>query len=218
MKPRPTRAAATAAGLLAALWAVPTVLAASQTAPRLPEVPPLYRLMVEREAAQVWGLHAPTARIAAQIHAESLWNPKAASKYAHGMAQFTPPTAEWIAQRFPEKLAGFDPWDPAQAVRALVTYDHWLTQRNPGATECDTWAFGLSAYNGGEGWLRRDQHLASAAGDDAAVWFGHVEKHTARAGWARRENRGYVERILLRLEPAYHAAGWSGAPVCTGAP
>ncbi len=185
---------------------------------RLPDVPPLYRLMVERETAEVWGIRAPTSRIAAQIHAESLWNPKAASKYAHGMAQFTPPTAEWIARKFPDKLAGFDPWDPAQAVRAMVIYDHWLTARNPGATECDTWAFGLAAYNGGEGWLRRDQRLTAAADGDASVWFGGVENHTARAGWAKRENRGYVERILLRLEPAYHAAGWSGAPVCEAAP
>ncbi len=185
---------------------------------RLPDVPPLYRMMVEREAADVWGIQAPTARIAAQIHAESLWNPTAASKYAHGMAQFTPPTAAWIAQKFPEKLAGFDPWDPAQAVRAMVIYDHWLTQRNPGATDCDTWAFGLSAYNGGEGWLRRDQRLTRAAGADAAVWFGQVAEHSGRAGWAIRENRGYVSRILLVLEPAYAVAGWSGTPVCEAEP
>lgn len=192
--------------------------AAESAAVRIPDVPPLYRLMVEREAADVWGIQAPAARIAAQIHAESLWNPKAASKYAHGMAQFTPPTAEWIAKKFPAQLAGFDPWDPAQAVRAMVIYDHWLTRRNPGATQCDTWAFGLSAYNGGEGWLRRDQRRAQAAGADAAVWFGQVAEHSARAGWAIRENRGYVSRILLQLEPAYSAAGWSGSPVCEGEP
>lgn len=197
-----------------ALWWCAGANASESRKTAIPEVPPLYRLMVEREAADVWGIHAPTARIAAQIHAESLWRPRAASKYAHGMAQFTPATAQWIADKFPDKLRGFDPWDPAQAVRAMVIYDHWLTGRNPGATECDTWAFGLSAYNGGEGWLRRDRRLAEAAGNDASVWFGNVEQHTARAGWARRENRTYVSRILLSLEPAYHAAGWSGAPVC----
>ncbi|MCX7563760.1 transglycosylase SLT domain-containing protein [Xanthomonadaceae bacterium XH05] len=221
MSRRAFRLVASALTMPAAVLAVACVAQparANENPLRLPNVPPLYRLMVERETAEVWGIHAPTARIAAQIHAESLWRPKAASKYAHGMAQFTPATAEWIAAKFPEKLRGFDPWDPAQAVRAMVIYDHWLTTRNPGATACDTWAFGLAAYNGGEGWLRRDRRLTEAAGNDASVWFGNVEQHTARATWARRENRTYVSRILLALEPAYHAAGWSGAPVCLGAP
>ena len=181
----------------------------------LPNVPPLYRLMVEREAAELWGVHAPTARIAAQIHQESLWRPTAASRYAHGMAQFTPATAEWIAAKFPERLGGFDPWDPAQAVRAMVVYDHWLHARVlPAASECDRWAFTLSAYNGGLGWISRDKNRASASGADPARWFGHVETHSARAGWALRENRSYVRRILLQLEPAYIAAGWSGVAVC----
>lgn len=211
---RPAMAALALVLFLLALFWTGRSYASEAIAVRIPDVPPLYRLMVERETADVWGIQAPTARIAAQIHAESLWNPKAASKYAHGMAQFTPPTAEWIAKKFPAQLAGFDPWDPAQAVRAMVIYDHWLTRRNPGASECDTWAFGLSAYNGGEGWLSRDRRLATTAGNDADVWFGSVEHHTARAAWAKRENRGYVARILLRLEPAYVAAGWSGVPVC----
>lgn len=217
MSRRVSRLLASVLVMLAALLAVACVVQPAH-ASDVPDVPPLYRLMVERETAQVWGIHAPTARIAAQIHAESLWDPKAASRYAHGMAQFTPPTAEWIAQKFPDKLRGFDPWDPAQAVRAMVVYDHWLTSRNPGATDCDTWAFGLSSYNGGEGWLRRDRRLAAIAGDPADVWFGSVEHHTARAGWAKRENRGYVARILLRLEPAYIAAGWSGTAACGGVP
>jgi soluble lytic murein transglycosylase-like protein len=205
------------AGVLGGLFPACAARAA-EAAPAMPVVAPLHRLMVEREAAEVWGIAAPTARIAAQIHAESLWRPKAASQYAHGMAQFTPATAEWIAAKFPDKLGGFDPWDPVQAVRAMVIYDHWLTTRNPGATECDTWAFGLSAYNGGEGWLRRDRKRAAAQGAEDDVWFGQVEHYTARAGWAKRENRSYVERILLKLEPAYHAAGWSGAPACEVTP
>lgn len=204
--------------LLVLLVPIPPALASEDAPIHLPNVPPLYRLMVERETADVWGLRAPAARIAAQIHAESLWWPKAASAYANGMAQFTPATAAWIAAKFPEKLGGFDPWDPAQAVRAMVIYDHWLTTRNPGATECDTWAFGLAGYNGGEGWLRRDQRLTRLAGQDASIWFGHVDQHTRRAGWAKVENRRYVTRILLELEPAYIDAGWSGAAACGALP
>jgi soluble lytic murein transglycosylase-like protein len=183
---------------------------------RLPDVPVLYRLMVEREAADVWGINAPTARIAGQIHQESLWDPEAQSRYADGMAQFTPATAEWIAKLFPRQLGDFDPMDPAQAVRAMVIYDHWLLQQLPdAATECDRWAFALSSYNGGLGWLKRDRRRASAKGADAARWFEHVEAHSARAGWAIKENRHYVRVILKRWEPAYIAAGWSGKAVCS---
>jgi soluble lytic murein transglycosylase-like protein len=184
----------------------------------LPEVPPLYRLMVEREAADVWGINPPTARIAAQIHQESGWDPKAASKYAQGMAQFTPATAAWIAQQFPRELGDFDPWNPAHSVRAMVFYDRWLLQRVSGASECDRWAFALSGYNGGLGWVKRDQRRASAKGADSARWFGHVDAHSARAGWALKENRGYVRNILLRWEPAYLSAGWSGSLVCEVSP
>ena len=180
----------------------------------LPDVPPLYRLMVERETAEVWGVFAPTARIAAQIHQESTWNPNAASKYAHGMAQFTPDTAAWIATKFPKQLGDFDPLNPAHAVRAMVIYDHWLLQRVPATSPCDQWAFALSAYNGGLGWISRDRERASAKGADPARWFGHVDAHSARAGWAIKENRGYVRNILLRWEPAYIAAGWSGSAAC----
>lgn len=181
---------------------------------RIPDVPPLYRLAVEREAADVWGIDAPTARIAAQIHQESRWNPKAASAYAHGLAQFTPGTAKWIAQKFPAQLGQFDPWDAMQAVRAMVLYDHYLLTRNPGASACDSWAFALAAYNGGEAWLRRDQRLAAANAHTPSKWFGEVEDFTARAKWAKKENREYVSRILLVLEPAYADAGWSNAPAC----
>lgn len=86
------------------------------------------------------------------------------------------------------------------------------------ASECDRWAFVLSAYNGGLTWLRRDQQRASANGADRARWFGHTELHTSRAGWARDENRRYVRRILLTLEPIYIGAGWYGVPVCPEIP
>ena len=84
--------------------------------------------------------------------------------------------------------------------------------------QCDRWAFVLSAYNGGLTWLRRDQQRASANGADRARWFGHTELYTSRANWARDENRRYVRRILLTLEPLYIGAGWYGVPVCPEKP
>ncbi|WP_222425860.1 hypothetical protein [Vreelandella titanicae] len=101
-------------------------------------------------------------------------------------------------------------------MRAQARYNRWHWQRlRSAADECQRWAFALSAYNGGLGWVNRDRRLASAAGDDAGVWFGSVEKYTARAGWALRENRHYVSHILLTLTPRYERAGWQGGAPCS---
>jgi len=180
---------------------------------RIPQASVGYRLQVERAAASYFGLHASPARLAAQIHQESSWRPAAQSAFANGLAQFTPDTAAWLPKVCPELMA-FDPWDASQSIRAAACYNRWLYDRVSGASECDRWAFTLSAYNGGLGWVRRDKARASAAGADASKWFGHVDAHSPRAGWAIRENRGYVVRILLQIEPAYVRAGWEGRTVC----
>jgi soluble lytic murein transglycosylase-like protein len=180
----------------------------------IPEASARYRAALHREAAQQFGLNAPVARLAAQIHQESGWRPDARSPFAEGLTQFTPATAEWIAGLFPRTLAPADTWDPAWSIRAMVTYNAWLLARVRGATDCDRWAKALAAYNGGLGWIARDERLAVSRGADAARWFGHVEHHTARAAWAAKENRGYPRRILLVLEPAYIRAGWPGSAAC----
>lgn len=172
-----------------------------------------YRAAVERAAGAQFGLDAPVARIAAQIHAESGWRPKAASAYAQGLAQFTPETAKWLPSVCPE-VGEPDPWDAAWSIRAVACYDHYLYTRVGGTTECDQWAFTLSSYNGGLEWLRRDQQRASAYGADPARWFSSVELRSARSAAARAENRDYVRRILLDLEPIYIDAGWAGVAVC----
>lgn len=182
----------------------------------IPEASVRYRWQVYAASAGQFGVQASPARLAAQLHQESRWRPDARSAYAIGLAQFTPATADWLHNVCPE-VGEFDPWDASQSIRAAACYDRWLyDQVSTAATECDRWAFTLSAYNGGLGWVRRDQKRASANGADAARWFGHVEHHTSRATWARDENRGYVRRILLAIEPAYIAAGWYGQPVCDG--
>lgn len=210
--------------LLALLLAVAFVASACSSAAHaapagaqrvaIPEASARYRAALHREASQQFGLNAPVARFAAQIHQESGWRPDARSPFAEGLTQFTPATAEWIAGLFPRTLAPADTWDPAWSIRAMVTYNAWLLARVRGATECDRWAKTLSAYNGGLGWIARDERLAQTKGADAARWFGHVEHHTARAAWAAKENRGYPRRILLLLEPAYIRAGWPGSAAC----
>jgi soluble lytic murein transglycosylase-like protein len=181
---------------------------------RIPESSALHRLALEREAASRFGLDAPVALIAAQIHQESRWRPTARSKYAEGLAQFTPPTARWLPQVCPE-IGPPDPWDAAWSLRAIVCYDHYLFARaNYAATDCDRGAFALSAYNGGEVMLRRERKLAAESGADASRWFDQVERFRARAQWAWDENRGYVRRILRELEPVYLSAGWPGSATC----
>jgi soluble lytic murein transglycosylase-like protein len=170
--------------------------------------------LLEREAVGRFGLDAPVALLAAQLHQESHWRTDAQSPYAQGLAQFTPATAAWI----PGVCADLGPpnvWDARWSIRAQACFmRHLHRQLADTATPCDRWAMALSAYNGGLGWLNRDRKWASAKGADSARWFDHVELHSKRAAWAFRENRDYPRRILLSLEPLYIAAGWPGAAVC----
>lgn len=182
----------------------------------IPEASAMYRRWVEQAATEEWGVDASPARLAAQVHQESSWNPRAHSSVgAEGLTQFMPSTAKWIAQTFPDKLGAFDPWDAQQAALAAAVYDQWLVNRNPGTTPCDSWAFGFSAYNGGELRLHQEQQMAKRHGLDPGTWFGDVSGQRARNLAAWQQNRGYVRRILLVLEPAYIDAGWSGKAVCS---
>jgi len=189
---------------------------AAQAAGLIPPGAQAHQRELVRHAQAVWGLGAPVALFAAQVHQESGWRSDAKSRYADGLAQFTPSTAAWIAEIYPDELGEAAPYSPGWALRALVRYDRHLYDRvRLTAGDCDRWAMVLSAYNGGLGWVRRDRRLCEAdEACDPGRWWGHVERHTARADWARRENRGYPRRILRELEPRYMAAGWRGVATC----
>jgi soluble lytic murein transglycosylase-like protein len=197
-----------------AVAAPPAPSAARPATVTVPQTSARYRIALEREVAANFGVAAPTARIAAQIHQESLWRPTAKSAYAVGLSQFTLPTAEWLPTVCPS-VGPPDPWDAAWSIRAIACYDAWIYQRVRAATECDRWAFVLAAYNGGIGWIPRDRAHAAKHGADPQRWWGHVEYYSTRSARALVENRGYPRRILLLLEPAYVRAGWPGAVVCT---
>lgn len=174
-----------------------------------------YQRDLTRAARVVWGMDAPVALFGAQIHQESSWRIAARSPHAAGLAQFTPDTAEWIGSAYAAELAQPDPLNPAWAIRALVRYDRHLFDRITGkASPCDRWAFVLSAYNGGLGWVRRDEAMALAGGADPARWWGGVENFSPRAAWAIKENREYPRRILLQLQPVYWR--WGGTVNCGG--
>lgn len=181
---------------------------------RVPASAALYRHQVEQIAGDVFGVDASAARLAAQIHQESLWRPDARSGVgAQGMAQFMPATGKWLAKKFHAKLGAYDPWDSGWSIRAAAVYDDYLLARNAdAASACAHWAFALSAYNGGERALHAEQRAAGAAGNR---WFAATATHRARSRSAWQQNRDYVRRILTVLEPAYIDAGWSGQAVCT---
>lgn len=170
--------------------------------PRAEDVPreaQQYRRDLTRNARLVWGLDAPVATFAAQIHQESGWRPDARSHYAHGLAQFTPATADWIGDLDPA-LAAADTGNPVWALRALVRYDAWLHARVPiagNATPCARMALALRAYNGGLGWLQKEAKTGRPC-------------EAFRSPANCRENLGYPQRILTRYEPIYIRAGWGG--------
>lgn len=183
---------------------------------RIPQTSLQYRFALQQAAGERFGVDAPVARLAAQIQQESSWNPKARSPYAEGLAQFTPPTAQWLSSVCPS-VGKPDPWDADWSIRAIVCYDAWLHARAPGATPCATWAMTLSAYNGGETARDRERAIADRAGANPELWFNETARFRARGRSAWQENRGYVRRILTVLEPAYIAAGWPGKAVCVEA-
>ncbi|WP_060495310.1 transglycosylase SLT domain-containing protein [Pseudomonas sp. GTC 16482] len=175
-----------------------------------------YRRELTRIAQAEWGLDAPVASFAAQVHQESRWRFNAKSPVgAQGLGQVMPTTAVWLAELFPDTLGNVQPFNSTWSLMALVSYDRWLADRIKGRNACERHAMVLSSYNGGLGWLIRDRKLASAQGADPLAWFGSIERFNAgRSAAAFRENRGYPRLILKTFEAQYIAAGW-GEGVCS---
>lgn len=182
----------------------------------IPAAAEQYRRELTRIAHAEWGLDAPVATFAAQVHQESHWKFNARSTAgAQGLGQVMPSTATWLAQLFPKTLGKVEPYNPTWSLMALVSYDRWLADRVKAHNACERAAMVLSSYNGGLGWLIKDRKLASAKGADPLAWFGSVERFNAgRSAAAFSENRGYPRLILKRFEPEYIAAGW-GLGVCS---
>lgn len=202
--------------LLLVMLYVPEACAApaSSASSAIPDNCHKLRRDLVRIAQVEMGLDAPIATLAGQLHQESRCNPRAVSPVgAQGAAQFMPATARWM-QQLRRDLAGPDPFNPVWAIRAMVIYDQWLLQRVQARTHCDKWAKGLSAYNGGLGWVIKDTRLASASGADPLAWFDAVERYNSGRSSANfTENRHYPRAILFRWEPLYEREGW-GPGVC----
>jgi soluble lytic murein transglycosylase-like protein len=180
------------------------------------QIPPAaygHQHLQRQQAEAVWGLNAPVATLAAQVHQESGWNCNAKSVVgALGCTQFMPATAADMAKRYPAELGPMQPLNPRWSFRAQARYMRALHAgrgAHGAANSCQQMAFALAAYNGGEGWVIRDRALAEKKGLPADVYFDAAQTVNAgRAAAAKKENAAYPDRIVFGLEPRYVAAGF----------
>lgn len=174
-----------------------------------------YRRDLVRSARYVFGMNAPVALLAGQVHQESAWNPTAKSAYASGLAQFTPATARDMARLHPQELGRAAPLDPRWALLAQCIYDKALYDAAAfAATEGDRWRFALWGYNGGWGWVQKDRAKAKALGlnPDSAADVAQV--NNGRAPHFFRENRHY-DLAIDRHQRLYQPWG-PGVPLFGG--
>lgn len=195
--------------LALALALLPAIAAAA-----VPDRAWQHRRDMVQSAWRTFGPGAPVATLAAQIHQESAWRCDAVSwAGAQGCAQFMPGTSGDAAKRWPSQCAPANPFHPPWAFRCRDLYlrAQIIASRNERTDECDEWAFGLRAYNGGLGWIRRDRAATTAAGADPDDWRQVQPYNAGRRDSAFRENTEYPVRIF-RLESEY--VSWGRALGC----
>ncbi len=171
-----------------------------------------YRRDLIRSARYVFGMSAPVAVLAGQIHQESAWREDARSAYAAGLAQFTPDTVDTMQRAYAKELGGVSrstaALDPRWALLALCRYDKQLLGMFSARSDADRWAFALAGYNGGAGHILKERALAKSQGLDPERWFDHVEKvrgSRSLANW--HQNRDYPYLILVKRQPLYRSWG-----------
>lgn len=182
-----------------------TTLAATAHAQVPPEAA-RYRAELTRAAHAEWGLDAPIAALAAQVHQESAWNPQAVSQVgAAGLAQFMPATARWWCDINGIGLAQCQPKNPTWALRALVGYDRYLFNLTPPEySPFDRMWVALRAYNGGLGhWNAEARNATDKSRQAVDAACGTAKRHPVHC----RENLGYPARILGILQPRYATWG-----------
>lgn len=180
----------------------------SKAQAQVPAAAQQHRVLLVRTANATWGLGAPVAVFAAQVHQESAWKPEAVSNVgARGLAQFMPSTASWWCEL--NKLAPADcqPHNAAWALRALVGYDKYLYDRTPARyAPYDRMWVALRGYNGGLGHWQREAAVSGAA-QPTRQQVDQACGKARRAAVHCRENLGYPQRILIDLQPRYLSWG-----------
>lgn len=182
--------------------------------PGIPDLANQHRRRLIRHAQYHKGIDAPVPIYAAQIHKESTWRKDVCSPFACGLTQFTDSTADYVGDKF-EALEDVDVMNPDWAINAQILYMDYLINQARAANDCEAWAKALSAYNGGIGWLRRDEKVTEEAGADKTRWWDNVEVHKdpRRSDAAVRENTNYPKRIILELQKLYYESGFASGPL-----
>ena len=180
----------------------------SKAQAQMPAAAQQHRTLLVRTANATWGLGAPVAVFAAQVHQESAWKPEAVSGVgARGLAQFMPSTASWWCELNKLAPSACQPHNTAWALRALVGYDKYLYDRTPtryGAY--DRMWVALRGYNGGLGHWQREAAVSGSAQPTRQQVDSACGK-ARRAAVHCRENLGYPQRILVDLQPRYLSWG-----------
>lgn len=159
-------------------------------------------------AEQEWHIDKASL-LMAQMTQESACKTNARSAYAHGLFQFTPATVETMERSICKDLGPGNPYNEEWAIVCGIRYDVFLYNRMAEySPEIERIAAMLASYNGGRGWVNRDNKVCSKLKwCDSSKWFNNVElsPDTRRAVWAIKENRGYPKRIIFTLLPIYEA-------------
>ena len=162
--------------------------------------------IVNREWPEVDG-HRIAPYIMAQMNQESACRPRAQSPYAAGLMQITPPTGGDLEKGLCKDQGRMRLFDPEWSITCGVRYMKWLYSRMPEYLPFwERMAATLSAYNGGRGWVNRDnRQCRRTTWCNPSKWFNHVERtpDPRRAQWAIKENRGYPRRIMYTLLKRY---------------
>lgn len=197
----------------AALWLLLGWAMQEAHAQPIPAAAHTYRAELTRAAHSQWGLGAPVAALAAQVHQESGWQPQAVSRVgAAGLAQFMPATATWWCKLHGQSPAQCQPHNPTWALRALVGYDKYLFDRTPARYSAhDRLWVALRGYNGGLGhWSAEaaSTRLAQPTRQQVDAACGQARRHPVHCP----ENLHYPQRILAVLQPCYVTWGgvWGG--------
>ncbi len=161
-----------------------------------------YRKYLTRQVRFYWGIHQKVSIFAAQIRQESNWNPKARSRYAAGLTQFTPATAIWISNAYSELRTRGNKFDSRLdwkwSIRAMIVYDAHLYKRITASDPARRWTLTLRAYNGGLGWIKKEIKRCGAHNMECCLLF--------RSSAACAENLRYPAMIINRWRPLYE--GW----------
>lgn len=172
---------------------------AAPAAAQVPSAAGQYKIQVIASCTETFGIDAPCAMLASQLHVESAWRSHAVSPVgARGLCQFMPQTAAGMARAYPDLRPPL-PLDPSWCIRArdrLILENHRRYQA--GRSECSKWLMAFVSYVGSPAALDREIALCRAdEGCDPSRWYYNVSEKRSRTASAFREARNYPDRIIV---------------------